>query len=264
MSNIIELFTAFWIQFFPEQQTMSRQSALRACKDTTAGMFAYGQAPETHAEYQDAVSRVYGSYEDRQYHIGTFSRVWDIVGGGQYKNLISIGCGPASIELFLVHMGVVEKAMLVDMSPGMIARAQEIAEELQVSDCVEFIVARGEEVQIEKGVYDVGFTINSMHWSKEWGKWIDALHKGLALNSVVFVGVSLLHPQSGIEEEVLKRFMSRRFKVQTSDWMFPDMKNKHGQPVRSTRYRVVGRKKPIQAAQKPKGSSAKKKKKRKR
>lgn len=262
--DIMEMFRQFWLLFFPEQQLISREDALRHCRDVGQGMFALDAAPETQEGYQDKVAEVYGSYENADYHVETFMRIVAAIHAGKelYRHLVSIGCGPGSIELFLLSTHVVEQVTLVDMSAGMLERAQAIAEQLGVADRVTFIQARGEEVELPAGGCDLAFTINSMHWSDQWGKWVDALHRSLEMNGRVFVSCSLQHPQSRIEEDVLKRYMSRRFKVLGSDWMFPDMTDDSGRVLRSTRYFITGRKRPKQAHQKPKPKKKKSKKKR--
>lgn len=248
MEILIDRFLAFWQTYFPEQRTLTRDQALAKCEDMKRGYLGKGKDAkkrtqgELHVEqraYQDLVSEVYGAYELEPYHLETMRRLLENIKFASNEallNLLSLGCGPGDVELFLLRMGLIERVTLVDISPAMLTRAEAIAEECNLLERVECICAPACTYQPMDGVFDIAWSVNAAHWDPQWIHWAIALRKAVKPTGQIFFSATMNLPSTQMTEKGTKKFLISQMKIANEGDVIPQVKLPSGQIVRSMRY----------------------------
>jgi SAM-dependent methyltransferase len=81
--------------------------------------------------------------------------------GGDGHRLLDVGCGPGTLSLRLAH--VFTHSVGIDPDAEMIAEARRRAAAARVTT-VEFVQARGEDLPLDLGMFDVAAFGQSFHW----------------------------------------------------------------------------------------------------
>ena len=136
---LVEKYHHFWKCHLPQ---MPRQEALRH-----VGMAQKFDSQEDLISYQNKVAAVYGGYELEQFQAATLYRLQQVMKGRSFESLVSLGCGPGTLELWLLQEGRVRQCVLVDISPAMCRRAEEIAAKLGLQQKVQVICSAVEAIQ---------------------------------------------------------------------------------------------------------------------
>lgn len=231
----IKDYTQFLRRYIPA--TLSRSSALAATGQHTPRF----DKQEDMINYQNKVAAVYGAYELEALQLLTMQRVLEQV-KFPIDTLGSLGCGPASLELWLVHTGKVQECTLVDISPAMCSRAERTASDLGIQRSVNVICAGVESANLPLGRADAILSINAMHWSTEWRIWLKIAASLLKKNGQAFLSATMQHPQS---EMLIPQFVgvSRRyFQLDKDEYLSPPTIHE-GKSYQLQRYFVSGRKK---------------------
>ena len=127
LEQALEDFLAFWKTHFPEQEALTRETALASLDEQRRGFANLSASDQEMIPYQDDVSRVYGAYEKALFQLATMPHIVRLAKRlPDQANIMSLGCGPASYELWLATQTGYH-ITLVDHSPGMLGRAQSIA-----------------------------------------------------------------------------------------------------------------------------------------
>ena len=193
-------FMKFWKTHFPERG--DREQFLRDINDRSEGL--YSTKPDAEMSvYQDKVAGSYGIYEEEEFQRRTMQLILKHVFSGgvtpKQAHLVSLGCGPSSYELWLLSKGLIGRVTLVDHSPAMMERACGIAESLGLADRVVIVVADATKSGIADSKADVVFSINAMHWSENWKRWVREAGRIAKPQASIFLTCTLKHPRSRIE-----------------------------------------------------------------
>ncbi|MFA5994859.1 MAG: class I SAM-dependent methyltransferase [Patescibacteria group bacterium] len=209
-------FVQFWQTHFPERG--NREQFLRDINDRSEGL--YSTKPDTEMSgYQNKVAVSYGIYEEEQHQRDTLARLWQcifsagVISGATH--LVSLGCGPASYELWLLSRGLVGRVTLVDHSVVMLQRAQDIADKLNLSDRVVTVVADAAKNGLADSCGDMVFCINAMHWSEHWRRWVREAGRIAKPQASIFLSCTLKHPRSRIETPDLGEIARSVFSVKS-------------------------------------------------
>lgn len=243
LDQILESFAQFWLYYFPEMNTVSREKAMAVINDRQEGQTSNRPDAEMVA-YQDRVAGVYGAYEQAQYQMATIFHILTNVAtfpsGG---HLVSLGAGPGSYELWLLTVTKLSMVTLVDHSPAMLDRARKIAMSLEETSRMKTIVADASASKIPDVSADVVFSINAAHWSRDWRRWVAEAARIAKPGAEIFFTVSLGHPRSGIDIEELKKVFGKYFDIVNMGFLMPPQQLPGGQMAYSSRFFIVGRKK---------------------
>ena len=123
----------------------------------------------------------------------------------------------------------------------MLQRASGIAQELDIADRVTTIVADATQSGLLNGSADIVFSLNSMHWSQNWRKWIVEAARILRPGGVVFFTCSLSMPRSKILRQEFEAEVQRYFTNVCFGGIVP-LEIVGGKFKVSTRYYAIGRK----------------------
>ncbi len=241
IERLVAEFMVFWATHFPEQ-ARSRLEALQEINELQDG--SRSRVPDAAmVPYQDRVASVYGAYEDAVYQRATMCHILThLVWNGPATHLVSIGCGPASYELWLLERNLVKRVTLVDQSPAMLARARVIAEAMGVTDRVTFVCADARHNGLPPMTADLVFCINSMHWSAYWVAWIQELDRVLRRKGQIFMSMTMGLPRSNIDVHGLVQVFTRHFVHTHADMVVQPIEVGDGNMAVSMRHYVVGRK----------------------
>lgn len=242
IEQILDTFLAFWYKFFPEH-IRDRIQIMREVNDAADGQSS-AVSDAGMVAYQDRVAAVYGAYEADHFKMFTMQHLLKVFSGRTepVNHLVSLGCGPASYELYLVWIGLVQRVTLVDQSPAMLARAQAIAQELGILDCVTTIVADATQSRIPMASADMVLSINAMHWSQNWRQWITELVRICEPGGELFLSCSLMLPRSRITAESLAEAVRRYFQPDDFGLVMPPQPVGGGMSALSSRFYVSGKK----------------------
>lgn len=105
---------------------------------------------------------------------------------GGFERAISIGCGSAQKEIFLLKEGVVRHFTCIDIAEGMIARAKENARKNEVEHQMEFICGDICSISNKNSCYDLVFWDNSLHHMENADKAVEISHNLLKQGGVFF------------------------------------------------------------------------------
>jgi ubiquinone/menaquinone biosynthesis C-methylase UbiE len=166
--------------------------------------------------------------------------------------LVSLGCGPASYELWLLHRRMVRRITLVDHSPTMLARAMAIATQLGIAGRVTIICADASNSGLRTVSADVVFSINAMHWSAGWQRWIVEAARIAKFGAPVFISCTMGLPRSGITADNLAMATRGQFGVNDYGFVTPPQTVAGGMAAISFRFYVSGKKPSQFAAQRAK------------
>lgn len=244
--HLVGDFLMFWLHFFPEQIQMTREQALLQIHEAKDGGLS-NRADEEMSGYQDRVAGVYGAYEAVHFQEWTFRHLLMCLPTKKDLHVVSLGCGPASYELFLLENNLIARVTLVDHSPAMLARAMSIAQQLQIADRVTTIVADATKSNLTDNSADVVLCINSMHWSQKWRKWVQEASRIAKPGGICFVTCSLGMPRSNIQKDQFVPFVRKHFggDPKKDGFVVPPLQV-GGQVAFSSRYYVFGKKIPAQ------------------
>lgn len=214
IDDLIGNYLSFWEHFFLEQGAINRGLALALINEVEDGQLS--QRPDAEMiMYQDQVAEVYGAYENARFQLLTAEV---LLGHTQLskefmpdRHLVSLGCGPASFELWLSKNQGPRQLTLIDQSSAMLQRAREIAQELGIEDRAAFIQADAIQSNLPNNCADIVFCLNSMHWSANWRKWITEAARIAKPGAVIFFTCTLLLPRSKIERKQFETEVRRFF-----------------------------------------------------
>ena len=213
LQEVLDNFQRFWELFFPEQHTLHREEVLTAIGDAERG--GNCRAPDDQmAVYQNDVAGVYGAYEAVRYQLYTLCNLLESQQRGDLRpdqHLVSLGCGPASYELWLMMNQGPGRVTLVDHSPAMLARARSIAERLGVSERVTTIVSDATSSGLPPKSADWVFCLNGMHWSSNWRRWIYEAGRILKPGGTGYLSCTLKFPRSRIQRGDFEAAVQNRF-----------------------------------------------------
>lgn len=236
-------FQAFWQRFFPEQRTTTRAEALEYTGESEYGQMSARPDYEM-VVYQNRVADVYGAYETAEFQFATIQHILRTI-SFPIQNVVSLGCGPASYELWLISQGEIDHAALVDHSPMMLERAKGIARKLGIEDRIECVSCDVLQNPLRPQSADTVFCINAMHWSRRWTRWIFEAARIAKIGGEAFLSCSLAMPRSGITADELLREMRRRFDITDQGPIVLPQLVGGGMAAVSTRTFVVGRRRKI-------------------
>lgn len=217
--HLYSSFAEFLDHYFPEHREISREEALVQIDDRNRGMLSKN-TDAAMVEYQNDVASIYGSYERRDYHLKTLERLLCTLPliGHTSDTLLSLGCGPASFELFLLQQGAFENVILVDYSPAMISRARLIASDLNLTSQVTFHVCDGADTcrLVDQDSAAVVWSINAMHWTSRWGMWLSTMLRACRPGGSAFVSFTNGFFRTGITVKEVRRRFQKIFELRES------------------------------------------------
>lgn len=244
VQQALEDFLAFWQTHFPEQQTLTREAALASLDEQCRGFSNVAASDQDMIPYQNDVSRVYGAYERAEFQMATMARIIGLAKRlPDHANIVSLGCGPASYELWLASQTQAH-VTLVDYSAGMIERASEIAASLGIANRIKTIQSDASSVpSIQSHCADLVLCLNSMHWSGNWREWIVEAARIVKRRACVLVTCTFFMPRSMITPKDLAETMSRYFHHQEANSLVPPVDVGGGMAAVSGRFYAIGRRK---------------------
>jgi len=233
MDKEIEMsFRNFWQEHFPA--LLSREDALQI----TGRQQSYSSIGEL-ISYQDRVASVYGSYEPVDFQIRTLDTLLS-QRAMLHGTLLSLGSGPGSYELWLLSERIIDRVVLVDISPNMIKSAEIIAQRLGISGNIQTICSSLEDLDLNESV-DVSISVNSLHWDAGWRKWIKKAASYTKPSGLIFLTGSMSFPQSQITPEQFVGVAARDIQIKERGYLLPAQVIGK-QRVQSTRYFLIGSK----------------------
>lgn len=266
--ELLSDYMVFWCRHFPEYH-QDRDDFLASISEATDGQMSK-RADHNMVGYQDKVAAGYGVYEASHFQLATMDHILVQILGRLSQpvgHLVSLGSGPASYELWLLKHGFIEQVTLLDHSPAMLARARVIAEAIGLSDRVTTIVTDISQNQLATASADVVFSINAMHWSQKWRRWIHEARRIVKPGGLAFLSCSLEMPRSGIQVEQLAKEVTAGLVVKNHGLIMPPLPTGDGMAYISCRdhhHRYIGQANqkpilcPVEAAQKCRDSQRKK------
>src|SRR5213078_4697032 len=110
--QLVADYRKFWETHFPEQKTISRE---KANQRVGTPYLEWLLNPAQLRQFQDGVAPIYGAWTLDGYQLSFMKALLlhlaTTTTGG---TLLSLGSGPASLELFLLSRGLVDRCILVD------------------------------------------------------------------------------------------------------------------------------------------------------
>jgi ubiquinone/menaquinone biosynthesis C-methylase UbiE len=110
------------------------------------------------AEYDDFIRRVVPRYDDQLDHLFAYLPE-------RADHVLELGCGTGNVSLRLAARWPGARFTFVDAAPEMtdVTRARLAAEQPQTAERSRFVVARFEEMELERATYDVAVASLSLH-----------------------------------------------------------------------------------------------------
>ncbi|OGY84543.1 MAG: hypothetical protein A3F54_05555 [Candidatus Kerfeldbacteria bacterium RIFCSPHIGHO2_12_FULL_48_17] len=218
----LEEYKEFWLKFFPESASMTKQEAHGRVNDAISGSGSKLPDPQL-VGYQDQVAEIYGAYEQLGPQLEGMKRLLEEIFVRdvevKYPNLVSLGCGPGSYELWLLSKGFIEQVTLVDQSPAMLERACTIAEALGLAARVVIVNLEAQNTRLPSKCADVVLCINAMHWSRKWQEWIREAARLTKPGAPAFISFTADHARSKIQPQNFAREMRQYFQMQSAGFM---------------------------------------------
>jgi SAM-dependent methyltransferase len=220
LQDLLGEYIDFWRKFFPEVETMSYEEA-----HEKSGMpYVEKLARKELEAFQAEIASYYGAWTEPSYQFSflhTLLLYFLAIPEENRRTLLSLGCGPAALELVLLWKGLIKKVKLVDLSPPMLERALSIAQALGIAQNVETVVGLVENYQVTQQ-YDVVISINAMHWSRHWPIWVDKGMKATREGGLLFIEATtgfVLVPFS--YEELLRKVQATGLSIIGHGYLIP-------------------------------------------
>ena len=240
-------FSEFWEKYFPEQRRLTRAGALAEIDEPRRGQANTAASDAEMVGYQNDVARVYGAYELACFQQATAKVILPLAKRIPAKaRVVSLGSGPASYELWLASKTNFWFT-LVDHSPGMLARAREIATAVGISERISFIQSDAASVPgIVSESADWLLCLNSMHWSRNWRQWIAEAARIVKPKAYALFTYTFFLRRSRITPEELAQAMSPYFTHQGADQLVPPVDVGGGMVMKSGRFWALGQRRKSQ------------------
>ncbi len=215
--QLVADYIQFWRTYFPEGIQLTREKAnQRVGTPYLRRLLTSAQL----RQLQDSIAPIYGAWALEGYQLSFMKALLlhlaTTTTGG---TLLSLGSGPASLELFLLLTNLVDSVILVDISDAMLRRALSIASQLGLSDRVKVIC--GDVTTVTLPIADKTISIGAMHWSTSWQKWIEKAAESTKPGGLVFLEASMNFAQSGITREEFLGVAARSLNVTGSGFLLP-------------------------------------------
>lgn len=217
--DLVESFRRFYIRFFPEYGRMTRAQTFERIGELRDGQTSTLPDRET-IEYQNRVAGVYGAYEAIEFQIATMGHILSQLTFPK-ETLVSLGSGPGTYELWLLSQDKVGQVTLVDYSPAMLERARSIAQALGLEERVTFRCDDITRNPLPPHSADAVFSINAMHWTKRWSRWVFEAARIARFGGEAFLSCTLEAPRSGITAQLLAKEVHKYFDVTNANLITP-------------------------------------------
>lgn len=166
------------------------------------------------------MAEVYGAYEAIEFQIATMAHILSNLTFPK-ETLVSLSSGPGTYEFWLLSQDKVSQVTLVDHSPAMLERARRIAQALGLEERVTFICNDITRNPLPPHATDAVFSINAMHWTKRWSRWVFEASRIVKFGGEAFLSCTLEAPRSEITAELLAKEVRKNFEVINANFITP-------------------------------------------